>query len=1145
MLPELAPASARRPRARGRLRRALTGLVAVAVVGSLLAIGGEPSPATALSGHIQGTVFRDFNQNGIFDQTVGADGLTDAPLKGVTATAYAASGATVGSAVTNAAGVYDITVGGGLSDGAAVRIQFSGYPASFTDSMSGTANASSVQFTTVGATGVNFALHKTTDYSRGTTGTPLITAIQGNGSPALSYGTAGLNAAVRNVPALTAVLPSAAVYTASPTITTSLATFQEIGAVWGIAMQPLGPTTGGDRYYIYAAAVTKRHSDWGPRGIDGLYRLDVTVSSSGAVTRNGLTSYDLGVGGVNYGVVNVTATTTTGAQGARDLADRNTGLAGVQSLDTGAYAAAGKVGIGGIAYHEGYLYVVNLNDKQIWRYNVANFAAAPVQIALGATNALIAQERPWALTVHEGALYLGVTHDTTLAVSGTNPPRGGAKVLRVPLAGGSSTVALTVPLNYSRGIAWLADDPVTTTTQQAPAQWHNWRDDYGNLYTNATLVTYFRAWAQPILSGLAFDDGGNLSLGLIDRFSYQTGVDALWPTSYTAWQSGTINALPIGDVLFAGRGADGALAIENLGTAAGAGVPATTAGLDVVSRVPGYGAEGAVWGQPTRQNFQHGGLEFFEDSVGYNGAGRIVNNEGVVHDETALGAVATIAGSNQLTTTSFDAARTYNAAGNRFLSLIDGHSINGFDQYLPGVGYFGKNGGIGGVAFLLDEAPVEIGNRVWYDADGDGIQDPDEPAINGAPVELWTADASGNPVTLLASTQTATLNGQDGTYYFRSVDAPSGGIAGFVKDADYVVVFPSRPAVTPVDLRWPSGTASSVQTMFTGLTWGQMVRTTQAAGGDRLVDSNPAVATGRALVSVGGMGENDHSLDAGWVGFSTFRLEKAVVGSPPAGAEYTFTVGSATNFRGDDRLWTAGPATPLTVDTLEYVLTAGQTITSTETLPYGYTLTVTEDGATPELVAFTPNTGGGSDDTGRLVISPTSTSGGQLLRATNSYTSITVTKALAPTAALPPGTTFPVEYTVDGGPVQSVQVAVGAPVTIDGIPFGASVELREPLDGPFSWGGYAWAAGTWSQGATALPTDADGWITVTAPTSTTALALTLTNHPYLPPALPFAGGMSADAFTIAGAAAVLLALALGAWQLRARRSRRTGAAHRA
>ena len=49
-------------------------------------------------------------------------------------------------------------------------------------------------------------------------------------------------------------------------------------------------------------------------------------------------------------------------------------------------------------------------------------------------------------------------------------------------------------------------------------------------------------------------------------------------------------------------------------------------------------------------------------------------------------------------------------------------------------------------------SPVEIGNRVWLDADLNGRQDPDEPAINGAPVQLWTADAAGAPECLIGTT---------------------------------------------------------------------------------------------------------------------------------------------------------------------------------------------------------------------------------------------------------------------------------------------------------------------------------------------------------------------------------------------------------
>ncbi len=62
-----------------------------------------------------------------------------------------------------------------------------------------------------------------------------------------------------------------------------------------------------------------------------------------------------------------------------------------------------------------------------------------------------------------------------------------------------------------------------------------------------------------------------------------------------------------------------------------------------------------------------------------------------------------------------------------------------------GGAYFQKGGGIGAVALLTREPPVEIGNRVWLDADFNGRQDADEPAIQGAPVQLFAADEDGAP----------------------------------------------------------------------------------------------------------------------------------------------------------------------------------------------------------------------------------------------------------------------------------------------------------------------------------------------------------------------------------------------------------------
>ncbi|MFX7844755.1 SdrD B-like domain-containing protein, partial [Acinetobacter baumannii] len=66
---------------------------------------------------------------------------------------------------------------------------------------------------------------------------------------------------------------------------------------------------------------------------------------------------------------------------------------------------------------------------------------------------------------------------------------------------------------------------------------------------------------------------------------------------------------------------------------------------------------------------------------------------------------------------------------------------------------FGKASGLGDIEIISSPAPIEIGNRVWFDANGNGIQDADENGIAGVTVQLRqgatviataTTDASGN-----------------------------------------------------------------------------------------------------------------------------------------------------------------------------------------------------------------------------------------------------------------------------------------------------------------------------------------------------------------------------------------------------------------
>lgn len=62
-------------------------------------------------------------------------------------------------------------------------------------------------------------------------------------------------------------------------------------------------------------------------------------------------------------------------------------------------------------------------------------------------------------------------------------------------------------------------------------------------------------------------------------------------------------------------------------------------------------------------------------------------------------------------------------------------------------------------AILADPAPIELGNRVWRDANGNGVQDPGETAIAGVTVRLF------NSSNVLIATAVTDANGE---YYFVS-----------------------------------------------------------------------------------------------------------------------------------------------------------------------------------------------------------------------------------------------------------------------------------------------------------------------------------------------------------------------------------------
>ncbi|MBK9678115.1 MAG: hypothetical protein IPO69_04470 [Saprospiraceae bacterium] len=84
-------------------------------------------------------------------------------------------------------------------------------------------------------------------------------------------------------------------------------------------------------------------------------------------------------------------------------------------------------------------------------------------------------------------------------------------------------------------------------------------------------------------------------------------------------------------------------------------------------------------------------------------------------------------------------------------STTNGTASSGYRLFLSAndisTGTFGKANGLGDIEISGIEPPLEIGNRVWLDTDGDGSQDPGEAAIPKHLETLRYGYVSGTDVT--------------------------------------------------------------------------------------------------------------------------------------------------------------------------------------------------------------------------------------------------------------------------------------------------------------------------------------------------------------------------------------------------------------
>jgi hypothetical protein len=1013
--------------ARARSTRLVASVLSTVIIASGLTVIGADT-ASAASGSVQGTVFRDFNANGTLDSgnRAVAGVANDQGVAGVTVTAYSAAGTAAGTATTSASGEYTISVDTG-SAGSELRVEFTGLPAEYEAgavAAAGSDNGTTEQFVEVGATGVDLAVNAPEDFS--TDDAPVATVIQYAGKPS---GSAGSQPAVVAQPYSANFPVSHGGNSDDPTPfpeRVTLATFAEVGAVWGSAFQ----TSTND---MLVSATYKRQSGLGSLGLGGIYRITDAVDG-GAPSASGTAApwLDVTTIGIDVG--------TALSNDARGLGDART-----PAYDADAFAKVGKVGIGGIALSAdgGTLYLVNLFDKKLYRIALPADGSLPTAADVSSFDLdLTAGERPWAVQLYRDGVYVGYVDSGETAGDTANPGRSAAQaglnahVLRADAGAlGSWTEVLTADLAYAKGDVYnntLADAAHNGQSHQ----WNTWADTWSWTVNGGGSVAQqsggWHIYPSPVLSSLYFDEDGYLTLGLADRTSMQGG-NRNWAAD-PAKGTASFETGASGDILLASPDGDGSFTLERNGVASSR---TTTAGST---------------------NEGPGTREFYNDALN--------QGTGSTHKEVTLGALAGLRGSGSVVATEYDPLSGIRLAGLGWLSIDTGTGLAGYEQTEDGggsagvSGTFQKGGGLGSIQLLTALAPIEIGNRVWFDADQDGIQDADEPALPGVTVNLL--DSSG---TVVATRTTDS----EGNYYFSSDASSDFYDADLTTDTSYTVQF-----VTPA-----TGNAPLDADQFGTVPWSAISLTSSETKSTSSSGSNPDPVTGEYDYTTGGPGENDHTIDAGYVANASFTIAKSISAdgdTPAAGATFVMNP-SATDFRG--AVLDLGASETVT-------LAAGQT-SGAIVVPIGTRVAVTEQGAS---------------EFRNVTIAP---SGPQLIAIGSTPFAFTVTNELfepgrfsirknvtgSAASSVAASQSFTVNYTYRGltTPGTLTMKNDGTVVTSSPIPYGTTVTLSEaaPTGAPAD---VQWNTPTWA--GSGVTDNGDGTASITIGDATTT-AITLTN----------------------------------------------------
>ncbi len=640
---------------------------------------------------ISGKVFLDYNYDGV-------DNENGAGVAGITVNLYPVSGALI-SLSTLADGTYTTSV----PSGGAYRVEFI-IPNSLKylkPTTVGSDNGTIVQFITAPNCSVNLGVSYPSDYCQANPS--LIVPCYVNGNPTINAGSAKDSVVLVSVPFLT---PNSA----PNSVESKLLKAKDIGATWGVAYDKTKKS-------IITTSVLHRHVGFTNAGVGAIYFIDYSNPSN----TNVLGTLSLNAGADPH--LNLPSDPTQ------------------PSFDENVFGLAGKMSLGGTAVTDDdkKLYVLNLFDRKLYGIDLTSFnATGAIPTAANITDQITMPVpcgnagvfRPWAVTCHQGKIYIGGV------CSAENSQNANDLTAYIYVLNGNAfTQVFSFPLNYTRGYAANFAASINS--------WLPWQDDY----TKISLQNgEFFINPQPILSDIEFDVDGSMVLGFTDRMGLQAGFKNYLPDPTHTKTNILATAISGGDIVRVGNIA-GNFVLENGSTVATTGGKNNNQG-------------------PSKSEY------YWSDYYTYQ-LSDASQPTGSFFQENTTGGLELIPGTGVTVSTLYAPLADANGAGISCFDNKSGARTKSFQIYTHGannVGYFGKGSGLGDIKAACDLAPIQIGNRVWADCNGNGIQDADELGLPNVNVSLFDGNCK-----FIASI----ISAKDGTYSFNNL----------TPNTNYIIVF--------------------------------------------------------------------------------------------------------------------------------------------------------------------------------------------------------------------------------------------------------------------------------------------------------------------------------------------------------------------